>query len=118
MPSERDVPWVAFEQAAVIDGGDPTSDRSHPRRAELLAPDIEKITEGVGPLDRRFDVDDPVGGMRVQPVEAAPSAHEGTGRRLRHHRVVDADALRDAARLAVDEHGQVRMDVKRHLFAG
>src|ERR1700722_5064636 len=70
--AERRVARVAGEQAAVHDHGHLSAGRANLVRSEGLVPLVEEITERIGPLHRRLDVDDPVRGVGVQPVEAPP----------------------------------------------
>src|SRR6516162_5825070 len=73
---QRDVPRVALPDLPVVDGLHVPALRAELVRAERLAPDVEEVTQGVGALDRGLDVDDAVGGVRVQPVEARAALDE------------------------------------------
>ena len=115
---QRDVPRVALPDLPVVDGRHVPLGRADLVRAERLAPYVEEVTQGVGALDRRLNVDDAVGGVRVQPVEARAGLDERALRTLRGLRSGDADAGRDLPGRAVHEDGQVRVDVEHGLLAG
>jgi cyclase len=115
---QRDVTRVAQEDLPVVNGHHMPARRADLVRAERLAPYIEEVAQGVGALDRRLDVDDAVGGVRVQPVEARAGLDERAVRGVRGLRAGNSDARRDLARRAVHEDGQVRVDVEHRLFAG
>jgi imidazole glycerol-phosphate synthase subunit HisF len=115
---ERDVARVALEHLAVVEGHHVPGLRPDPVGAERLAPYVEEVAQGVGPLDGRLDVDDAVGGVRVQPVKAGSAGDEralGGGLGLRSR---DADGRRDLAGRAVHEDGQVGVDVEDALLTG
>src|ERR1700693_108365 len=67
---------------------------------------------------RRLDVDDPVVGVHVQPVEAAAGRDERPVGSLDGLEARDADAIRDDLCLAVHKDGQVRVDVGDQLLTG
>jgi imidazole glycerol-phosphate synthase subunit HisF len=115
---QRDVTRVALEDLPVVDSRHVPARRADLVRAERLAPDVEEVTQGVGALDRRLDVDDAVGGVRVQPVKARAGLDERAQRGLRDLRSRDADAGRDLPGRAVHEDGQVCVDVEQRLLAG
>jgi imidazole glycerol-phosphate synthase subunit HisF len=115
---QRDVTRVAQEDLPVVDGHHVPARRADLVRAERLAPDIEEVAQRVGALDRRLDVDDAVGGVRVQPVEARAGLDERAVRGVRGLRAGNADGGRDLARRAVHEDGQVRVDMEHRLLAG
>jgi len=73
------------------------------RAVEALPPHREEIAEGEGSILGRFDVDDPIWRVRMQPVD--------TPRPLR-----DADELRDRHLLVVIEDHEVLMDVNALSF--
>jgi hypothetical protein len=54
----------------VVEDGDVALRRTNLVSAERQAPLVEEVPEGKAPVDRRLDVDDAVGGVRVQPVKA------------------------------------------------
>src|SRR6185312_12329631 len=109
---------VALEHLPVHDHGHLPVRRAHLGRPERLPPLVEELAERIGALHRRLDVDDPVGRMGVQPVEAGPRVDERARRRLLGDRVRDADPRRHLALLAVDEDRQVRVNVEHRLLAG
>jgi imidazole glycerol-phosphate synthase subunit HisF len=73
---ERDITRVALIHLAVVDGNHVSGFVAHLVRPERQAPFIEEVTQGVGAMDRGLDVDDAVGGVRVQPVEAGAAGDE------------------------------------------
>ena len=105
--------------APSVDVGDDAAAR-RPEMApiEALLPQIEELPEPEPDPRRRLDVDDPVGGMRVQEREAAAARHERTAG-VAHDpaRRADADAERDRARLAVDVDLEVSVHVVGELLA-
>jgi imidazole glycerol-phosphate synthase subunit HisF len=115
---ERDVARVALVDLAVVDRGHVPSRRADLVRPERLAPLIEEVPQGVGAVDRRLDVDDAVGGVRVQPVEARAAANVRPLRGLLGLRPGNADGGRDLTGRPVHEDGQVRVDVEQRLLAG
>jgi hypothetical protein len=50
---------------------------TRPARSQRLSPFIEELPKAIGPLDRRLDVDDAVGGVGVQPVRTDARAMNG-----------------------------------------
>jgi hypothetical protein len=85
---------------------------------EGLSPDVEELPERVGAVDRRLGVDDPVGGVRVQPGEARASGYKSPLRGRRH--LVgrrNADPARHLSCHTPDEDRQVRVDVKENLLS-
>ena len=115
---QRDVARVALVHLPVVDGYHVPAGRADLVRAERLAPYVEEVAQRVGALDRGLDVDDAVGGVRVQPVEAGAGLDERSLRRVRGLRAGDADGGRDLPGRAVHEDGQVRVDVEHRLLAG
>jgi len=115
---QRYVPRIALEDLPVVDGHHVPFGRADLIRAERLAPYVEEVTQGVGALDRGFDVDDAVSGVRVQPVEARAGFDERALRGRRGLGPRNADAGRDLPGRTVDEDGQVRVDVEQRLLAG
>jgi imidazole glycerol-phosphate synthase subunit HisF len=115
---QRDVTRVALVHLPVVDGHHVPLGRADLVRAERLAPDIEKVAQRVGAVDRRLDVDDAVSGVCVQPVEARAGLDERALRGVGGLRAGNADGSRDLARRAVHEDGQVRVDVEQRLLAG
>jgi cyclase len=115
---QRDVARVALVHLPVVDGHHVPLGRADLVRAERLAPYVEEVAQGEGALDRRLDVDDAIGGVRVQPVEARAGLDERALRGVRGLRAGNADGGRDLARRAVHEDGQVRVDVEQRLLAG
>jgi cyclase len=115
---QRDVTRVALVHLPVVDGHHVPLGRSDLVRAEWLAPYVKEVAQGEGALDRRLDVDDAVGGVRVQPVEARAGLDERALRGVRGLRAGNADGGRDLARRAVHEDSQVRVDVEQCLLAG
>jgi hypothetical protein len=69
-------------------------------------------------VHRGLDVDDAVGGVGVQPVEAGAAGDERALGGVLGLGAGDSDAGRDLARRAVHEDGQVGVDVKDGLLAG
>ena len=61
-------------------------------------------------------MDDPVGRVRVQPVEATPIADERALGRVLHLAAADPDPVRDLARDALDEDRQMGMDMEQQLL--
>ncbi len=115
---ERDVARVALVDLAVVEGHHGPGGRAGPVGAERLAPLVEEVAQGEGPLDRRLDVDDAVRGVRVQPVETVPVGCERAVRGGLGLRPRDADGRRDLPGRAVHEYGQVGVDVEEGLLAG
>ena len=115
---QRDVTRVALVDLPVVDGHHVPLGRAHLVRAERLAPYVEEVAQGVGAMDRGLDMDDAVGGVRVQPVEARAGLDERALRGLGGLRSGDADGGRDLPGRAVHEDGQVRVDVEHRLLAG
>src|SRR5260370_8738378 len=113
---ERGIRRVAAVNLAVLDGCDPSMGGPDLRRAERLAPLGKEIAEGVFAVNWRLDVNDPVGGMRVQPVEAVPAGDEGALGSVLGNRARDADASRHLPWRAVHEDRQVRVNVKKRLL--
>ena len=85
-------------------------------RAQRLAPLVEDLAQGESALDRGLDVDDAVGGVRVQPVQAGPARDEGAVGGGLGLRSGDADARGDLAGRAVHEDGQVGVDMEESLL--
>jgi hypothetical protein len=81
-------------------------------RSQRLPPLIEEVPEVIGPLDRGFDMDDAVGDMGVQPVKTGAVGDERTPRGFPGLGAGDADPGRYLSCPAVDEDGQVGVDVK------
>jgi imidazole glycerol-phosphate synthase subunit HisF len=73
---ERDIARVALIHLAVVDGDHVSGCLADLVRPEWQAPFIEEVTQGVGAMDGGFDVNDAVGGVRVQPVEAGSAGDE------------------------------------------
>src|SRR6478672_10726350 len=116
---ERDLARVAGEDASVEERSYVSVERSDTLAAERLSPDVEEVTEGVHPLNRRFGVDDPVGRVGVQPHEARGAGDERARRGLFGPvGRCDPDAGRDLTGYTVDKDRQVRVDVEEHLLAG
>src|ERR1035437_8173285 len=110
MADERDVPDALGPQLAVHEGGDLALRRPHFGRAERLVPFVEEVAQGVDPPRRGLDVDDPVGSVGVQPVDALAAGGDRAAGGLILDRAGNPDAPGDRVLLAVDEHGQVGMD--------
>jgi hypothetical protein len=115
---QRNVARIGRIPLAVIDGDDLPGGRADLVRAERLAPYVEEITERVGPLDRGLDVDDAVGGVGVQPVEAGAAGDERALRGALGLSAGDPDGGRDLAGRPVDEDAQPGVDVEDGLLAG
>ncbi len=94
---ERDVAGVALVQAAVVDRGDMPAGRPDLPRPERQAPLVEEVAQGVDAVHRRLDVDNAVGGMGVQPVEAVPADDERALGGVLRLRPGDPDPGRDLA---------------------
>ncbi len=118
MRGERDVPRAALEDLAVVDRHHVPGSRADPAGAQGLAPLVEEVAQGVGPVHRGLDVDDAVGGVRVQPVEAGSLFDERARRGGLGHRSRDADGGRDLPGRAIHEDGQVGVNVEQGLLAG
>src|SRR5260370_14941198 len=116
MLGERYIRRVPEVDLVVVDGCGLSTGGSDLRRVERLAPLGKEIAEGVFALNWRLDVNDPVGGMRVQPVEAVPAGDEGALGSVLGNRARDADASRHLPWPAVDEDRQVRVNVKERLL--
>src|SRR5215467_1325455 len=91
---QRDVAGVAVVDLADVDGRDVPLGRAGLARPQRLPPYDEEVAQREGPVDRRLDVDDAVGGVRMQPVEALPAADERALRGVLGLRPRDADAGR------------------------
>jgi imidazole glycerol-phosphate synthase subunit HisF len=115
---QRDVTRVALVDLPVVDGHHVPAGRADLVRGERLAPFVEEVAQGVGALDRGLDVDDAVGGVRVQPVKARAGLDERALRGIGGLSPGDADGGRDLPGRAVHEDGQVRVDVKHRLLGG
>ena len=87
-------------------------------RAKGLAPLVEKVAQGVGAPDRGLDVNDAIGGMGVQPVEAGTAGDERALRGALGLCAGDPDPGGDLAGRAVHEYGQVGVDVEDGLLTG
>ena len=115
---ERDIARVALIHVAVVDGDHVSGRLADLVRPEWQAPFIEEVTQGVGAMDGGFDVNDAVGGVRVQPVEAGTAGDERARRGLLSLRPGDADGGRDLTGRAVHEDRQVGVDVEQRLLVG
>jgi len=113
---EGDGAGVAVVELPVEDRRDLPGRRADPAGAERLTPHVEEVAQREPPLDRRLDVDQSVGGVRVQPVEAAAAPDERPGLVSLDLRAGDADAARDLAGRAAEEQREVRVDVKERLL--
>src|SRR5437764_7375097 len=110
MCEERDLARAAGEDASVEECGHRSTRGSDPMTAQWLVPDVEELAERVGALDRRFDVDDSVGGVRVQPHEAGRSGDKSTGRcQLDFVGRRDADSGGYLLRITPDDDPQMRV---------
>jgi len=65
---------------AVEEGGHLAPGGADPRRTQRFVPDVEEIAERVGADNRRLDVDDPVGCVRVQPEKRRTADRERSSR--------------------------------------
>ena len=65
---------LLLPELAVVVRGDPPADRADLVGGERLVPLVEEVAQRVDALGRRLDVDDPVGGVGVQPVDALAAA--------------------------------------------
>jgi hypothetical protein len=84
----------------------------------VAAPDVEEVTEGVGALDRRLRVNDPVRRVGVKPHEAGCIRDERSGARsLDFFGWRDPDPRRHLAWNAVDEDREMCVDMEQHLLA-
>jgi hypothetical protein len=117
MGGQRDVSRAALVGATVVDGRHRPGRRPDLSPAEPLSPDVKEIAQRERPLDRRLDMDDPVSRMRVQPVEAVPSAGVRPNRSLGYLGIDDPNAARNPARSPVDVDGQMGVDVEEELLA-
>jgi len=115
---ERDVPRVALEDLAVVDRHHVPAGRADLAGAERLPPLVEEVAQRVGPVHRGLDVDDAVGGVRMQPVEAGSLLDERARRGGLRHRPGDADGGWYLPGRTVHEDGQVGVDVEQGLLAG
>jgi hypothetical protein len=115
---KRDVARLACEEVSVEDCDHRSKRRADSAAREWLTPDVEEVAECVRASYRGFDVDDPVGRVRMQPHEARRRRDEATGRRQRHLiRRRDADPGGHLPRPNADENPQMRVDVKCESFA-
>ena len=78
MSGQRNGAGINGEALAVQKGRHLTSIGPHLISLEEVTPKVEVIAQCEGPLDARLDMDDPVAGVRVAPVEAGAGDHEGT----------------------------------------
>jgi O-acetylserine/cysteine efflux transporter len=115
---ERDVAGITPVGLAVVDRGDVAPGRTDLPGAERLAPLVEELAEGVAAVDGRLDVDDAVGGVRVQPVETGSAADELALGGLLCPGPRYPDRGGDLAGRAVDEDRQVSVNVEQGLLAG
>ena len=114
---QRDRLRIAEVAPPVEERGDDADGRPDAVGAERLPPDVEELAKRVCPLDRRFDVDDPVCGVGLEPGEAGAADDEVTDRcSVDAERRRDADAVGDLALPTVDEDRQVDVDVVGQLF--
>src|SRR5438105_4145071 len=97
---QRDRSRIAAEAHPVHVSVHRSGRRTNPGGRERLLPDVEVVSERVEALNRRLDVDDPVAGVRVQPVEAAD----------------DANSLWDHPGFASDKYHQLGVDVVNDLL--
>ena len=118
MGVQRNVTQVALVPLTVVDGDDRAFGGPDLVRPERLAPLVEEVAQGVGAVDRGLDMDDAVGGMRMQPVKAGAAGDERALRGLLGLCARDPDGGRDLARRSVNEDGQVGVDMEEGLLAG
>ena len=118
MVAEWDVAQIAEVDLAVEEGGHLTVGWSNLVGTKGLTPDGEEVTEGiVVPLHRRLDVNDPVFGVGVQPVEAATGPDKWALRGLLDgSRWDDTNPVGDLAGSTIDEDGEVGVDVEDDLL--
>ena len=97
----------------------PSLAASRSRSSTADAPDGEELAEPEGLLLRRLDVDDAVGGMRMEPHEAAAAGDERAGGGVHAlERRADADSVGDLEAWPVDEERQVGVDMVGDLLDG
>src|SRR6476646_7154396 len=65
VPGQWDFARVGFDPTTVVDRGDGAFRGPDAFGAEGLTPLVEELAQRVDPFDRRLDVDDPVGRVRV-----------------------------------------------------
>src|SRR5207237_2395594 len=86
--------------------------------AQRLTPDREEVAERKRSPYRRLDVNDPVIGVRVQPVKARARNDKGPlGALLDLPRLADSDAVRYGQRLTVGVNRDVGVDVECQALA-
>ncbi len=73
---ERDVTRVPLVHLAVVQSDHMAGCRANRVRSERQAPFVEEVAQRVGALDRGLDVDDAIGRVSVQPVEAGAGGDE------------------------------------------
>ena len=113
---QRDRGRVLRPRLAVEERGDLALLASHRRPAQRLIPLVEEVAERVDPHARGLDMDHAVGRVGVEPVIALLRAPERAVRRLLGHRPHHPDRGRERARIAVDVHLEVRVDVVDELL--
>jgi hypothetical protein len=84
---------------------------------ERLPPLVEEVAERVNARDRRLDVNDAVGGVGVESVEARSGDNERPARRVLGLCTRNADSSRNLPLLSVHEYGQMRVNVEKGLLA-
>src|SRR6185437_9145862 len=83
---------------------------------QRLMPLVKEVAQRVDPLGGGLDVDDAVGGVGVQPVDACATAGDRALVGVDRVGAGDPDPGGQRVGLAVLEHGQVRMDVVDELL--
>jgi len=113
---QRNLARVTFKHAAVVDRGYVARGWPNSVGSELLSPNVEEVPQREGANHGRFDVDDSVRRMSVQPIEARAATDKDSLRCAHGLRAFDAHTVRDAAGDAVVEDRQVDVDVKGELL--
>ena len=79
---ERDFPKCTVVLLAIDVSRDCPLRQTYLAGRQRLLPDVEELAKGKRRRLRAFNVNDAIGGMRVQPVEACPGGNERTVGRI------------------------------------
>ena len=102
---------------AVVERSNRTFGRPYVVRPKRLPPDVEELPEMVGGRDRRLDMDDAVGCMCVEPVEARTCPDERALGSWLGRWICNSHGGRHLLGDSVHENGEVDVDVRRDLLA-